>query len=315
MNIDSSGGAVTSTKDRGDRDAGDGEAQPSAKKHKPQPDSKPVRTTRQQVAAPKSAGPDNPPDEPTPPAVPVSAPKPTLSVAPPPVAVVDVVVPVSVSAPVVEAVAPEPVVEVAGPSAPVRVVSGLLAGLGGSATGGDDPGVPDSPALWAVAAWTRSRMAQGQPVERTVAPEAQVLSGQTLAAAVEVAPLAAAGAGATPTVLSPVLVGRDPAAVAVFGSRAYVANQYDKTVSVINTSTNAVVATVAVGGSASAVAVSPNGSRAYVALKGSAKVAVIDTATNSVLTTIATGSGSAGVAVAPMGLGCMSPMVAGRRCR
>ena len=48
-------------------------------------------------------------------------------------------------------------------------------------------------------------------------------------------------------------------------SRAYVGNRFDNTVSVIDTGTNAVIATVPVGSSPFGVAITPDGARAYVA--------------------------------------------------
>ena len=311
MKIESSGGADTSTKEReavddkdGARTADSGSAdKPSTKKRKPQSDSKPAHEPRQRVVtsvpetgvARTDADPKPPPlrkvpdPAPEPPADPVRPANPVVVQRP--LAVVDVPAAASRSAPIVKAVAPQPVTEVVEPSVPVRLVTGLLAGLGGSATGGDGPAVPvDSPAALAVAAWSRSRMAQGKTVEEA-APAAQVFSGQAVARA----------AGPVPTVLSPVSVGRDPVGVATFGSRVYVANQFDKTVSVIDTGTGAVVSTVPVAGSATGVAVNADGSRAYVTLKGAAKVAVINTATNKVLTTISTGAGPEAVAVSPNG--------------
>ncbi|MCG5430912.1 Ig-like domain-containing protein [Mycobacterium sp. MYCO198283] len=95
-------------------------------------------------------------------------------------------------------------------------------------------------------------------------------------------------------------VGTNPFGVAVAGSRAYVANQGNDSVSVINTSTNAVVATINVGSSPMGVAASADGSRVYVA--GNNTVSVINTATNTVVSNITTGGGqSYGIAVNPSG--------------
>lgn len=84
---------------------------------------------------------------------------------------------------------------------------------------------------------------------------------------------------------TPVDVGRDPSAVAfnADGSTAYVTNKYDKTVSVINTTNGAVLATIKVPYSPTAVVVSPveGQNRAYVAM--TTGVAVIDTANNKVV--------------------------------
>lgn len=99
-------------------------------------------------------------------------------------------------------------------------------------------------------------------------------------------------------------VGRSPQQVAVNPvlPRVYVANQVDKTVSIIDKTTGAVVATVPVGGPATAVAVTPDGTRAYVTLKSFfGRVAVIDTATNTVVATIRVGAHPTALAVSPDG--------------
>jgi YVTN family beta-propeller protein len=59
------------------------------------------------------------------------------------------------------------------------------------------------------------------------------------------------------------------------GTRAYVTNIVDDTVSVIDTATNTVVATVAVGNAPGAVAISPDGTRAYVANNQDGTVSVL----------------------------------------
>jgi YVTN family beta-propeller protein/VCBS repeat-containing protein len=98
-------------------------------------------------------------------------------------------------------------------------------------------------------------------------------------------------------------VGNNPYGVAVSpnGTRTYVVNQASNTVSVIDTATNAVVATINVGATPTAVAVSPDNSRVYVA--GNNTVSVINTATNTVIgSPITTGGGqSYGIAVSPNG--------------
>ena len=67
--------------------------------------------------------------------------------------------------------------------------------------------------------------------------------------------------------MRPITVGTQPRRVAVSpdGTKAYVANRVGDSVSVINTTTNAVDATIAVGTRPSGVAVSPDGTKAYVA--------------------------------------------------
>jgi YVTN family beta-propeller protein len=88
-----------------------------------------------------------------------------------------------------------------------------------------------------------------------------------------------------------------PAAAAPF---AYVANQLSENVSVIDTATNTVVATVTVGPLPRGVAVTPDGTHAYVA-DGAGAVSVIETATNTVVATVTVGVNPIAVAVTPDG--------------
>ena len=64
---------------------------------------------------------------------------------------------------------------------------------------------------------------------------------------------------------------------------AYVTNRFDNTVSVIDTATNTVVATLPVGGTPAAVDVTPDGAFAYIANANDGTVSVINTATNTVV--------------------------------
>jgi YVTN family beta-propeller protein len=82
---------------------------------------------------------------------------------------------------------------------------------------------------------------------------------------------------------------------------AYVANTGSNDVSVIRTSDDVVVATVAVGDSPRAVAITPGGGRAYVVNRSSSDVSVIRTSDNTVMATIAVGSEPEDVAMAPDG--------------
>lgn len=84
-------------------------------------------------------------------------------------------------------------------------------------------------------------------------------------------------------------------------NNAYVTNQGSNTLSVIDTASNTVTATVGVGNGPYGVAVSPNGARVYVANGGGAIVSVLDTATNTVTATVNVGAGPGGVAVHPDG--------------
>jgi YVTN family beta-propeller protein len=85
------------------------------------------------------------------------------------------------------------------------------------------------------------------------------------------------------------------------GTFAYVANFGSNTLSVIDTSTNMVTTTIAVGGSPVGVAINPTGTLAYVANQGGSYVSVIDLSTNTVTTGITIGPNPEYVAVNPAG--------------
>jgi YVTN family beta-propeller protein len=85
------------------------------------------------------------------------------------------------------------------------------------------------------------------------------------------------------------------------GTFAYVTNEFSNNVSVIRTSDNTVVATVAVGNTPVGVAVTPDGAFAYVTNAGSNNVSVIRTSDNTVVATVAVGSDPWNVAVTPDG--------------
>ena len=72
-------------------------------------------------------------------------------------------------------------------------------------------------------------------------------------------------------------------------SYAYVANATGTTVSVINTSTNAVVKTITVGSNPFPVVVDPAGKNVYIGNQSSNSVSVISTSTNAVVGTIPVG--------------------------
>ena len=92
------------------------------------------------------------------------------------------------------------------------------------------------------------------------------------------------------------------APASVLAENAYITNLVSPNVSVIDTATNTVIATIPVGIGQSGVAVTPDGSKVYVALANVPFVSVIDTATNTVIATIPVGGLSPfGVAVTPDG--------------
>jgi YVTN family beta-propeller protein len=98
-------------------------------------------------------------------------------------------------------------------------------------------------------------------------------------------------------------VGSYPYGVAISpdNTTVYVANINSNNVSVIDTTTNTVTATVPVGQWPSGVAVAPDGPRVYVTNKGINAISVIDTATNNVTATVSVGNQPSGVAVTPDG--------------
>ncbi|HPZ94064.1 MAG TPA: beta-propeller fold lactonase family protein, partial [Mycobacterium sp.] len=97
--------------------------------------------------------------------------------------------------------------------------------------------------------------------------------------------------------------GTRPLGVAVSpdGTRVYVANNGQNSVSVISTATNLVTGTIGVGAAPSGLAVTPSGARVYVANNTANTVSVIDTVSDTVIATVAVGARPTGVAVAPDG--------------
>src|SRR3989338_8769763 len=95
-------------------------------------------------------------------------------------------------------------------------------------------------------------------------------------------------------------LGSSPAEAQPF---AYITNFWDVpgTVSVINTATNTVSATVTVGPGPNGVSVLPAGAFVYVTNSFSDTVSVINTASNTVIATVPVGSLPMGVAVHPGG--------------
>ncbi|MGW2587711.1 YncE family protein, partial [Streptomyces virginiae] len=78
---------------------------------------------------------------------------------------------------------------------------------------------------------------------------------------------------------------------------AYVANSFSDTVSVIDTRSNMVRATIPVGTGPRGVAVAPYGSRIYVTNSTSDDVSVIDNQTNTVIEIFRVGDSPIGIAI------------------
>ncbi len=85
------------------------------------------------------------------------------------------------------------------------------------------------------------------------------------------------------------------------GNLLYITSIADGTVSVFNTSTNALITAILVGATPNGLATTPDGSLLYVANFGSNTVSAINTATNTVIATVPVGTGPNTVAINPAG--------------
>jgi YVTN family beta-propeller protein len=92
-----------------------------------------------------------------------------------------------------------------------------------------------------------------------------------------------------------------PGTTEAAGPPAYITNCDDNTVSVIDTASNTVTATVPVGACPGGVAVMPDGAHVYVANSVSATVSVITAASNTVTATVPVGLNPQGIAATPDG--------------
>lgn len=86
----------------------------------------------------------------------------------------------------------------------------------------------------------------------------------------------------------------------VHAEKAYVVNQFENTVSVVDVATNAIVTSIPVGTFPTSIALNSSGTRAYVTNNGGT-VSVVDTTNNSVITTIKVGSSPMNVKINPSG--------------
>ncbi len=82
---------------------------------------------------------------------------------------------------------------------------------------------------------------------------------------------------------------------------AYITNAESDNISVIDTDTNKVTATISVGSNPIGVVIDPNGTKIYVVNAYSNDVSIIDTATNKITATVPVGSSPQGIAVSPNG--------------
>ncbi len=91
------------------------------------------------------------------------------------------------------------------------------------------------------------------------------------------------------------------ASVAGAAQKAYVANFKDSNVSVVDTASAAVVATIPVAAGPHGMAVSPDGRFVYVSGDGSSSMSIIDTGSDSVAQTVEVGATPHGLAMLPDG--------------
>ena len=215
--------------------------------------------------------------------------------------------PAEVKVAAVSAPAAAPTVEPEPQSLVQKALSAVLAPLLGSGPGE----VPvAAPFMWALAAAARRQfepstdpltagnlLRTSADTTEDVGADATTFSALALPAGVEQQNLVVTGAVGT---------GASPSGVAVSGGKAYVTNATNGTMTVVNLADNAVLATVPVGASPTAVVVN-TGTRAYVTNSTAGTVTVINTTNNSVVKTITVGANPAGLASLPPVTGCSSP--------
>ncbi len=110
----------------------------------------------------------------------------------------------------------------------------------------------------------------------------------------DIAPFTAVNNGANPVTAT-------ISVTAVAAGFAYIPNSGDGTVSVVNTTTDKIVATIAVGSRPYGIILSGDGSTAYVTNQGSGDISVINTQTNKVTHMIRVGAGPTGMSIAQGG--------------
>ena len=113
----------------------------------------------------------------------------------------------------------------------------------------------------------------------------------------------AAGGGAVAVLVDDFTFGFAPIGVAVTpsGGHVYVTNRGSDTISVIDSTLDAVITTIPVEDRPMSVAVAPGGAHVFVTDEGSNTVSLIDTATSTVVATIQVDNSPVGVAITPGG--------------
>ena len=195
------------------------------------------------TAPAESAGADTPDTAPKP------DPVPEVQAAPPKSISLEPVAPASITA------VPEPDPE------PTGIVETVLASVLAPLVAPGPASPVEPPAMWALLAAARRQFGQPKAAKEAAEPVADpVLTSETLSDLPTAMSTVAVQAALVPAELintGSVPVGSAPSGIAVSGGKAYVTNRGANTVSVIDTATNTVSATITVGSSPSAVAVSP----------------------------------------------------------
>ena len=191
------------------------------------------------------------------------------------------------------------------------MTTGVVTGLLSTVLGGTSDTPSDSPAEWALLAAARREIGASTETTTTTAAAAAVTTSEVAAPS---AMDTIAGAQPQLEVTGSIPAGSSPSGVNVglLGNKLYITNRDTDTVTVVDRTTGAVIATIAVGDAPSAVDAtltisSPPFSgtsqwiyQAYVANSGSGTVTVLDS-TDSVIATVKVGTNPVAVAQSPEG--------------
>ncbi|ORB27544.1 Ig-like domain-containing protein [Mycolicibacterium parafortuitum] len=181
---------------------------------------------------------------------------------------------------VVDLPAPEPV-EAPAPAPKAVTLSSILSSLLAP------PSTPNTPAespLWLVAAAALRRHVD--PVTTYSATTQATTSAQLTGAQTDAI-----------LRLGEILLGEPPTALATTDTRAYLAHNAGKSITVIDTLTGTVVRTISLRTAPTSLAVAPDGGRLYISNSAAGTVSVLDTATDTVIRTIRVGKAPTAIAV------------------
>ena len=182
---------------------------------------------------------------------------------------------------VVDLPAPEPF-EVEAPAAKSVTLSSVLASLLAPKT----PAAPAESPLWLVVAAGLRRQADAANTYQATTYSATAYSAQPTSAQTDAI-----------LRLGEILLGEPPTALATTDTRAYLAHNAGRSITVIDTLTGTVVRTISLRTAPTSLAVAPNGGRLYISNSAAGTVSVLDTATDTVLRTIRVGQAPTAIAV------------------